>query len=108
MHFFSYYADLLPVAYHQFLPQLLITNIIMYLPILGYRWVSYPGLPIRHWIDLACFPSSNTEQSSRSSVVRVSRAKAGGLGFDPRWLPMHFFSQFVYYADLPPVSSTSC
>ena len=30
-------------------------------------------------------------QGSRSSVIRVSTAKVGGLGFDSQWLPVHFF-----------------
>ena len=31
------------------------------------------------------------QYGSRSSVVRASTAKDGGLGFDSQWLPMHFF-----------------
>ena len=59
-------------------------------------------------VNLACSSSSNTEkkgagllQGSRSSVVRASTAKVGGLGFDSQWLLMHFF--FIY-PDLPPVA----
>ena len=33
-------------------------------------------------------------QGSRSSVVRASTAKVGGLGFDSQWLPK-FFLQYV-------------
>ena len=28
-------------------------------------------------------------------MVRASTAKVGGLGFDPQWLPMHFFLPYV-------------
>ena len=34
-------------------------------------------------------------QGSHSSVVRVSTAKIGGLGFDSQWLPKFFFLQYV-------------
>ena len=44
-------------------------------------------------------------RGSRSSVVRVSTAKVGGLGYDSQWLPMHFSSVHVcFYPDLPPVA----
>ena len=58
--------------------------------------------------------SAGLLQGSRSSVVRASTAKVGGLGFDSQWLPKHFFSQFVsmliyhhlvYQQFLPPVIS---
>ena len=41
-------------------------------------------------------------QGSRSSVVRASTAKVGGLGFDSQWLPK-FFPSVCFYSDLPPV-----
>ena len=54
-----------------------------------------------------CSSSSNTEwrcwQGSRSSVVRASTAKVGGLGFDSQWLPK-FFPSVCFYSDLPPVA----
>ena len=34
-------------------------------------------------------------QGSRSSVVKVSTVKVGGLGFDPQWLPMLSLSLFL-------------
>ena len=52
-------------------------------------------------------------QGSRSSVVRASTAKFGGLGFDTQWLPK-FFPSVCFYSDLPPCSclptvlTTSC
>ena len=33
-------------------------------------------------------------RGSHNSVVRAL-AEVRGLGFDPQWLPRHFFSQFV-------------
>ena len=42
-------------------------------------------------------------QGSRSSVVRASTAKVGGLGFDSQWLPK-FFPSVCLYSDLPPVA----
>ena len=42
-------------------------------------------------------------QGSRSSVVRASTAKVGGLGFDSQWLPK-FFPSVCFYSDLPPVA----
>ena len=42
-------------------------------------------------------------RGSRSSVVRVSTAKVGGLGFDSQWLPK-FFPSVCFYSDLPPES----
>ena len=42
-------------------------------------------------------------QGSRSSVVRASTAKVGGLGFDSQWLP-RFFPSVCFYSDLPPVA----
>ena len=47
-------------------------------------------------------------QGSRSSVVRASTAKVGGLGFDSQWLPI--FSSVCFYPDIPPVAvlTTSC
>ena len=42
-------------------------------------------------------------QGSRSSVVRVSTAKVGGIGFDSQWLPK-FFPSVCLYSDLPPVA----
>ena len=42
-------------------------------------------------------------QGSRSLMVRASTAKVGGLGFNPKWLPRHFFS-VCFCADLPPVA----
>ena len=41
-------------------------------------------------------------QGSRSSMVRASTAKVGGLGFDSQWLPK-FFPSVCFYSDLPPV-----
>ena len=63
--------------------------------------------------NLACCSSSATEREresawllcgSRSSVVRVSTAKAGGLWFDSQWLPRNLFSHFVSMLILPPVA----
>ena len=50
--------------------------------------------------SLACSSSSNTEGgcwvASRSSVVRASTAKVGGLGFDSLYVVAHaFFLQYV-------------
>ena len=42
-------------------------------------------------------------RGSRSSVVRASTAKVGGLGFDSQWLPK-FFPSVCFYSDLPPVA----
>ena len=42
-------------------------------------------------------------QGSRSSVVRASTAKVGGLGFDSQWLPK-VFPSVRFYSDLPPVA----
>ena len=51
-------------------------------------------------------------QDSRSSVVRASTAKVGGLGFDSQWLPKFFpFSMFLFCfttSCLPTVLTTSC
>ena len=46
-------------------------------------------------------------QGSRSSVVRVSTAEVGGLGFDSQWLPMHFvqFVSILIYHQLLTTSS---
>ena len=40
-----------------------------------------------------------------SSVVSVSTAKVGGLGFDSQWLYPCIFSSVCFYPDLPPVAS---
>ena len=42
-----------------------------------------------------CKYSHGLLRGSCSSEVRASTAKVGGLGFDPQWLPMHFFLQDV-------------
>ena len=62
-------------------------------------------------VNLACSSSSNTEEGcwvaagySRSSVVRASTAKVGGLGFDSQWLYPCIFSSACFYPDLPPVA----
>ena len=48
-------------------------------------------------------------QGSRSSVVRASTAKVGGLGFDSQWLIKFFpVSILTYHQVLPTVLTTSC
>ena len=44
-------------------------------------------------------------QGSRSSVVRASTAKVGGLGFDSQWLPMLQYVSILIYHQL---LTTSC
>ena len=43
------------------------------------------------------------KRACRSSVVRASTAKVGGLGFDSQWLPK-FFPSVCFYSDLSPVA----
>ena len=45
--------------------------------------------------------SAGLLQGSRSSVVRASTAKVGGLGFDSQWLP---FPSVCFYPNLLPVA----
>ena len=44
-------------------------------------------------------------QGSRSSVVRASTAKVGGLGFDSQWLPMYLYVSILIYHQLLTTSS---
>ena len=44
-------------------------------------------------------------RGSRSSVVRASTAKVGGLGFDSQWLPKFFPSAILIYHQLLTNSS---
>ena len=54
------------------------------------------GIPrLRNIISILHKFQDCVEQNSRSSVVRAPTAKIGGLGSDSKWLPRHFFSQFV-------------
>ena len=69
---------------------------------------NYPDLPLHHWLMLLVHQAqilngdAGLLQGSRSSVVRASTAKVGGLGFDSQWLPK-FFPSVCFYSDLPPV-----
>ena len=56
-----------------------------------------------YMVDVACSSSLNSEWGCRSSVVRASTAKVGGLGFNSQWLPK-FFPSVCFYSDLPPVA----
>ena len=73
----------------------------------NYMYV-YPDLPLHHWLMLLVYQAqilngdAGLLQGSRSSVVRASTAKVGGLGFDSQWLPK-FFPSVCFYSDLPPV-----
>ena len=66
----------------------------------------YMFLPLHHWLMLLVHQAqilngdAGLLQGSRSSVVRASTAKVGGLGFDSQWLPKFFPS----VCDLPPVA----
>ena len=96
-----FYRDLPPVAYHQFLPPVVVyqysyknNHVFTNVGYLASWWFSYPGLPLHHWLVLQAQilrEGAGLLQGSRSSVVRASTAKVGGLGFDSQWLPMHFF-----------------
>ena len=50
---------------------------------------------IHGWLVQILRESAGLLQGSRSSVVRASTGKVGGLGFNSKWLPMHFSLQFV-------------
>ena len=63
-------------------------------------WYSNLGIPRLRGTYTCMKKGAGLLQGSRSSVVRASTAKVGGLGFDSQWLPMHFF----FNPDLPPVA----
>ena len=94
------YHQLLTTSYyHQLLLISIVIKIIMCLPMLGvWRLGGLTSLPLHHWLVLQAKilkEASGLLQGSRSSVVRASTAKVGGLGFDSQWLAHAFFLWYV-------------